>query len=80
MVKHTDVAPDELISAEEARRIIGVRTRSGMYHRIRQGKFPKPINAGGRTTVFVKAECHEYVRKLIAERDQLAAERAERRK
>ena len=66
----------ELITAKEARRIVGVLTENTMYQRIRAGTFPKPVKIGKQSTRFVKAECKEFVRKLIAERDAKATERA----
>ena len=39
------------------------------YRLIKAGKFPKPINIGGNTNVWVGAETDEYLKACIAKRD-----------
>jgi len=68
--------PPELITPDEARKIIGVISKRDMYRRINTGRFPKPIKISRGALRFVRAECHAFVQKLIAERDALEAERA----
>ncbi len=39
--------------------------RSTIYHRIAQGKFPKPINLGGRAVGWLEAEVEAWLQGRI---------------
>ena len=64
---------DRLVTPQEAGQITGVHSRSRRYALIAQGQFPRPVKVG-TSTLFSAAECHQWVRDRIAERNSQAAE------
>ena len=43
-----------------------------LYRGIKAGKYPKPIKQGAGTSRWVRSECEQKLRDLIAERDAVA--------
>jgi predicted DNA-binding transcriptional regulator AlpA len=64
-----DNEPLQLITIKEAMKIMGVRNSATLYRHIHAGLLPKPVKTGPNSRRFVKQECLDYVRKLMAERD-----------
>jgi len=42
-------------------------SRSTIYHRISEGKFPKQINLGGRAVGWLAAEVQNWIKQRLAE-------------
>lgn len=60
-----------LINAEEFRAKLGIRSASRFYELAKTDpRFPKAIKRGRRFSRFVLGEADNYIKALIAERDQ----------
>jgi predicted DNA-binding transcriptional regulator AlpA len=60
-----------LIDAEEFMAKLGLRSESRFYELAKtDSRFPKAIKRGKRYSRFVLAECDDYIRVLIRDRDQ----------
>lgn len=44
-------------------------SRSGIYERMKNGGFPKPINLGGRSVGWLEHEISEWLEQRIVERN-----------
>ena len=42
-------------------------SRSTIYVRLEQGRFPRPVSLGGRAVGWIEAEVEEWIRERIAE-------------
>jgi len=42
-------------------------SRSTIYVRLEQGRFPRPVSLGGRAVGWIEAEVDEWIRERIAE-------------
>jgi hypothetical protein len=46
---------------------------STLYRGVKSGKYPAPVKIGQGTSRWVRTECEDALRKMIAERDRKAA-------
>jgi prophage regulatory protein len=64
--------------ADSILRLPAVKTRTGLsrstiYLRVSQGRFPRPVSLGGRAVGWVEAEIQEWLQQRIAARRKAAA-------
>ena len=55
---------ETILRLPEVRRSTGL-SRSTIYLRIGEGRFPKPINLGGRAVGWLEAEIQEWLQRRI---------------
>jgi hypothetical protein len=74
--KQIDAPVPELMDAVETCRFFGGTNSplnpATLYRGIKAGKYPKPIKLGAGTARWVRSECEQKLRDLIAERDGAA--------
>ena len=66
-----------LLRLSEVRQRIGL-SRSTIYARIAEGKFPRPVPIGARAVGFLKAEVENWIADQVAQRDQRHVARADK--
>jgi prophage regulatory protein len=54
-----------LIRLPEVKRITGLG-KSSIYARCKEGRFPSPINLGGRMSAWCESEVLQWVREIVA--------------
>ena len=65
-IKRSTHPPIRFLRLPEVQARTGL-SRSTIYVRIEQGRFPRPVSLGGRAVGWVEAELDEWLRERIAE-------------
>lgn len=74
-IKQSTRPPTRMLRLPEVLARTGL-SRSTIYVRLDQGRFPRPVSLGGRAVGWVEAELDEWLRERIAESRGSAAETA----
>jgi prophage regulatory protein len=62
-----------LIRLPEVKRVSGL-SRSSIYSRSRDGRFPSPVDLGGRAVAWIEAEVQDWVEERVRESRDIARE------
>lgn len=66
---HSDTDDLQLLSAEDACRLLGGMNRATLYRGVQDGRFPKPIKIAPNKARWVRSELLAVIRQRIADRD-----------
>ncbi len=66
VIEHKRRAPGRFLRLPEVMARTGL-SRSTIYVRLDQGRFPSPVSLGGRAVGWIEAEIDEWMRNRIAE-------------
>ena len=63
---------ERLIRLPEILQITGL-ARSTIYKKLSEGRFPRPVNLGGRAVAWLSSDIENWINERVAERDRQAA-------